>query len=1011
MSSLPPGFDPYSLCEPEEVVHHMPLRPYRMVPIAELEDNDSVSTLVLPSLEELEEYDRAGAQHHISLPASGVQGSLLPSIAGAVNAPNLQNDAVCQVIPPLSPNWTGYRLRRIGRSRKRGELPLPDRSTLRPVSTNTNQASDSGERHSRHSSNSEAELSTLSSDGSVQRSRRTVTANRRSSMRSSLLAFWDWLVYAPGNTPENTSTVPTQQSESDKHTEAPISQTPTSSHQHASPPPSIELKTFTTTSPSPDDNKFIPSPSFSRRTSTLKLGKSDPDTMAADKLSVQDPFQDPRTPGRRYTAPTSNTAFQSMNEASGNASFMKGYSMESTQKHSHDNTDYEHDPNYFLPQTRYNPASRSASVSTESFKPSRIPKASHHIKTPTEPSPLERRTQTSSAYRSAIPLPVQRRSASSPARAHGATSRELYTGDVSGVMSPSVPSSQPSEEAFGGTTVTPKPDDRKGHGLSKSVLDNDWDTSEEETPKPARTIYTGEYRTPVAERTAQRIHGTKLRISSSADEVMGGTVSQSARYPFTLQSDYEDQNDLDQPLSSLRRQDGIGDYVENSMGDVIWNLRGDPSPINGSQVSYEEADIYPEISAASTHPSVLSFTGAIQNYSQELETENPPSRTQEKDELLRTSSSAPKRGQKDAMSSHKRKHDTHRPEHSHFGYSSIGPHTVVDRYTALHSHPVRSSSLEPLYEFSIQEGGSSKPKSSKRIQREESFAEVVPRTIPLPKITAGEGVRTPVSRNEKKSFSIRNIFKTRAGTGRETPIPRNRATTHKIPVTVQPIRKAVSSKSLGGVMKPAGLAWNRPSLRNTKARTGPISEPIQIPPEQLPPGCKPLPGPNASNMIDLRPTLASTSTSASTHTSSIPGSRTRRGHVITTSSGSPYLTSQVPTTSESSPLGVSTPSRIPIRVKHVAVQTETQHINAVDGTYDWVVRDFVEKHKERVVTAAQRDTCARMVIALARRSQLLGAAERAWGEAIASADSKQKEKEAAEEALSVLLEQLEGFLG
>ncbi|PYH79324.1 hypothetical protein BO82DRAFT_404365 [Aspergillus uvarum CBS 121591] len=694
--------------------------------------------------------------------------------------------------------------------------------------------------------------------------------------------------------------------------------------------------------------------------------------MAADKLSVQDSFQEPRTPERSYTGPSGTTLSKGMKDASKIAPSMKDLSMESKSERPCGNVNHDDEENLLLSQRSQVSASRSTSCSIDSNKRSRIPMATYHLRTPAGPFPLEREMQTPSTQRSAKPVPVQKRSAPSPARAYEATLTEPYTGKAPFVKAPSTLSTQSSEGLLGATTSNVVPATGREHTLSTYSSDDDWNI-DEETPKPRRTVYTGEYRTPVAERTAQRIHGPRLRISSSADEVLREIQS------------------IDKSSSFERGQDGIGDTPGNCRHPVNSKEQEGFESCLETQGLGKETEAYEGKSAAAAPKSVLS--GQIR--SQASVTKASPLELQINDNLLPIASPCLEKGQDQTPPSNESHHDTQHIADSHIG-STVESFRV--QRTGLHSHPVRSSSVEAMYEFPVQGTDPLKSNPSNETDQAATFE-----NIENPRTYIDVRVQNPAPRSERKTFSIRNMFKPRAGADKELINPDNGGSTQKTPVTAKPIRKAVSSKNLGTAMKPSGLGWS--ITHSGKTRTGQISSPIQIPPEQLPAGYKPLPGPSAPNLVNVERTLP---TNTTVHTPTAAGSRSRR-HVVTSSSGSPYLARQASELSSKSVLTAASPSRIPVLV-HTGVQTENRLVKQRVGVHDGVLDHFIKKYGGGAMTPPQRDTFLRAAVALIQHLEGVGAAQKALGEAIASKDKRQSEKEAAEEALELLYEQLGGFL-
>ncbi|PYI23864.1 hypothetical protein BO99DRAFT_460216 [Aspergillus violaceofuscus CBS 115571] len=1061
------GSNPYDTCSPTPAVYH---RLMTMHPTNTLIDTKSVSTIVLPSVSG-EDQDTTRAWFCPSPSASVFEDSRVPFFAGFSEDLTVQRDVIRPVTPAESPNWIVYDTheadshtppsfshwknasqsdsrpgilrvvsdprtkvlknvcnppprspakksrrqslgsyvsklrrrdqlikklkshypRRTGRISKHGELPLPHRSALLPVS-NSNQASGLGQGHSRQSVSSDLNVTAFSPGGPVQRTRQTVGSSRGGSVRSSLLAFWDWLVYAP----ENTTPIPTQQHESEKHAKYPTSQTPSaSSSHHITPPCPLELKTFTTATslskdkrtPTPpplsqekasivSPQKIIPPSGFSAREKPLHHRKTNLHRMAADKLSVQDPFQDPRTPERRYTGPSGTT-------------LSEDFSMESKSERPCGNVNHDDEENLLLSQRSQVSASRSTSYSIDSNKRSRIPMATYHRRTPAGPSPLERELQSPSAQRSAIPVPVQKRSASSPACAYEVTLTELCIGKAPFVDAPSTLSTQSSEGLLGATTSNVVPTTGRGHTISTYSSDDDLNI-DEETPKPRRTVYTGEYRTPVAERTAQRIHGPRLRISSSADEVLRGTGSQSVGYISSQGSDSGEIQSIDKSSSFERGQDGIGDTPGNGRHPVNSNEQEGFESCVETQGLGEETEAYEGKLAAPAPKSVLS--GQIR--SQASVTKASPLELQANDNLLPIASPCLKKGQDHTPPSNESHHDTQHIADSHIG--STVESFRVQRTAALHSHPVRSSSVEAMYEFPIQDTDPLKSNPSNGTDQAATFENILSKSIENPRTYIDVRVQNPAPRSERKIFSIRNMFKPRAGADKELINPDNGGSIQKTPLTAKPIRKAVSSKNLGAAMKPSSLGWSITHSRKT--RTGQISSPIQIPLEQLPAGYKPLPGPSAFNLVNVERTLP---TNTTVHTPTAAGSRSHR-RVVTASSGSPYLARQASELSSKSVLAAASPSRIPVLV-HTGVQTENRLVKQRVGAHDGVLDHFIKKYGGGAMTPPQRDT-------FLRHLEGVGAAQKALDEAIASKDKRQSEKEAAEEALELLYEQLEGFL-
>ncbi|PYH45710.1 uncharacterized protein BP01DRAFT_365398 [Aspergillus saccharolyticus JOP 1030-1] len=247
------GFDPYDLCEPEPVPWHSPVR---RLPVAELEDNDSDSTIVLPSVLEAEpEHTRAQPpprpltpiprhmyypfaetsvmnmdydailpiptlqslnwvvhqtpelEGHIRPSSShskdATQSRSRPSLLSVVSDPRTRDAKSASSSSSRNPVKKGLRkslgsyvsalrnkgrwiknfrdnhLRQPSRSPRRGDLPLPPRSILRPR-PNT---SGLGQKQIRNSISSKPEVPALSSDGQplVQRTRQTVNSSNRSS--------------------------------------------------------------------------------------------------------------------------------------------------------------------------------------------------------------------------------------------------------------------------------------------------------------------------------------------------------------------------------------------------------------------------------------------------------------------------------------------------------------------------------------------------------------------------------------------------------------------------------------------------------------------------------------------------------------------------------------------------------------------------------------------------------------------------------------------------------------
>ncbi|OJK04509.1 hypothetical protein ASPACDRAFT_38068 [Aspergillus aculeatus ATCC 16872] len=724
--------------------------------------------------------------------------------------------------------------------------------------------------------------------------------------------------------------------------------------------------------------------------------------MAADKLPFQNPFQDPQTPERRYTGPSGTTFSEGMKEAYEIAPSMKSFSMESKSERPCGNVNHDDEENLLLSQRRQASASRSTSCSIESNKRSRIPMASYHLGTPAGPSSLGKEMQTPSTHRSAIPVPVQKRSASCPARASEATLTEPCIGKAPFVKAPSAPSTQSSEGLLDATTSNFVPATERGHAISTYLSDDDWNF-DEETPKPRRTVYTGEYRTPVAERTAQRIHGPRLRISSSADKVLRGTRSQSVGYISSQGPDSGAYKSIDKSSSFERGQDGIGDTTGNSRHPVNSNDQEGLELCGETQGLGEESEVHEGISAAPALKSVLSE----QIRSQAPVTKASPIGLQENDTLLLVASTCLKREQDQTAPSNESHHDTQHIEDSHIG-STVGSFRVQRTHAALHSHPVRSSSVEAMYEFPIQGTGLLlKSNPSNGTDQAATFDKILSKTIEN-QSTYIDRVQNPAPhsapRSERKTFSIRNMFKPRAGADKELINPDNGGSTQKTPINAKPIRKAVSSKNIGAAMKPSGLGWSITHSRKT--RTGQISNPIQIPLERLPAGYKPLPGPSTLNLVNMERTLP---TNSRIHTPTVAGSQSRR-HVVTDSSGSPYLASQASNLSSKSILDAASPSRIPVPVIHAGVQTENRLVNQGGGVHDGVLDHFIKKYGRGAMTPPQRDTFLRAAVALIQHLEGVGAAQKALDEAIASKDKRQSEKEAAEEALELLYEQLEGFL-
>ncbi|RAK78385.1 uncharacterized protein BO72DRAFT_495133 [Aspergillus fijiensis CBS 313.89] len=721
--------------------------------------------------------------------------------------------------------------------------------------------------------------------------------------------------------------------------------------------------------------------------------------MAADKLSIEDPFQDPRTPERRYTGPFGTTLSEGMKEAYEIAPSMKSFSMESKSERSCGNVNHDDEENLLLSQRREASASRPTSYSIESSKRSRIPMASYHLRTPAGPSSLGKEMQTPSTHRSAIPVPVQKRSASSPARAYEATLTEPCTGKAPFINAPSALSTQSSEGLLGATTSNFVPATERGHAISTYLSDDDWNF-DEETPKQRRTVYTGEYRTPVAERTAQRIHGPRLRISSSADEMLRGTGLQSVGYISSQGSDSGEYKSIDKSSSFERGQDGIGDTAGNCCHPVNSNDQEGFELCEETQGLGEETEVHESISAAPAPKSVLSE----QTRSQASVTKASPIGLQEIDTLLPVASSYLKKERDQTPPSNESHQKTQHIEDSHIG-PTVESFRVQRIHAALHSHPVRPSSVEAMYEFPIQGTGLLKSKPSNGTDQAATFNKILSKTIENQSTYIDVRVQNSAPRSERKTtFSIRNMFKPRAGADKELINPDNGGSTRKTPITAKPIRKAVSSKNLGAAMKPSGLGWSITHSRKT--HTSQISNPIQIPLERLPAGYKPLPGPSTPNLVNVERSLP---TNPRIHTPTVAGSRSRR-HVVTASSGSPYLASQASNPSSKSILGAASPSRIPVPVTHVGVQTENRLVNQGGGVHDGVLDHFIKKYGRGAMTPPQRDTFLRAAVALIQHLEGVGAAQKALDEAIASKDKRQSEKEAAEEALELLYEQLEGFL-
>lgn len=96
------GSYPYDTCSPTPAIYR---RLMTMHPMAGLKDNETVSTLVLPSVSG-EDQGTTRAQCCPSPPDSVFEDSGVPFFAGFSEDFTVERDVIRPVTPPQSPNWT-----------------------------------------------------------------------------------------------------------------------------------------------------------------------------------------------------------------------------------------------------------------------------------------------------------------------------------------------------------------------------------------------------------------------------------------------------------------------------------------------------------------------------------------------------------------------------------------------------------------------------------------------------------------------------------------------------------------------------------------------------------------------------------------------------------------------------------------------------------------------------------------------------------------------------------------
>ncbi|PWY90056.1 hypothetical protein BO70DRAFT_426449 [Aspergillus heteromorphus CBS 117.55] len=612
------------------------------------------------------------------------------------------------------------------------------------------------------------------------------------------------------------------------------------------------------------------------------------------------------------------------------------------------------------PREQRTPVSQAAMQRSDNTFVSRIPRG-YSPQQAVGISPYARRAHASEP-RSAIPIATYRRSMMNLGGSQGTPVGGSPGGDrVAGASR--TPRSQPPAKKANPDTPIPESVRRAPEEQKKLVPESSADvngSSSEDEPIVPPTIYTGEYRIPLAERIRKLPYGPTLRISPSAEELIMGRKAVS-------------EYDVAQRARPAQESGGQGDTSGSSQST--------PVP------KYNEPRVPKHNEPRAT---------AQKPVTRDLSRLRIPQEATPRCEIARRKPVLPRRS-------------VHRPQLSAKAPTSTGNENsppaslattmseiclqTAESARATDRFPPRSSSMQAVPELAAL-GEADEQKSHGR-SRNTTFDDIIPQgAAESHNGKPQDDTRAPTPFSNLRPFRIRDIFhKNREVAGDRTVSTVKPTEEEGIPGDL--VKKTLTSKA-----KQPGASWTLSRPRTPKTSLGPISSPI------------PLVGRSPFDRMDMgapdTPTPEHARQAVSTQTKAAkPGLLARRDHTIFTATSGSLLPASVMGSPES-----RTAATRHATVRDAAIQTEPPRQDsglASHVQFDAIISATCDKVRG-AEGPAERVRYLRLALGMQRQVDNLRRSEQAVHDATAELNEKVAYKAAVENAIWARSRQIQAMM-